>query len=207
MEAEYAARAATTENNLKLAQQRVAAMLSLSGIIYYLLWIWWLIKFNAVSGAVLKWAQANPALAGTLTKIAVGAIAIVWWLVCTVYWLNHQSLDQWWWFAKGFGVVALAAKGMSMALLTNPITWIVLAIAGAALLIYKNWAPISAFFVEHLEHHQDGIQWWYHRNFSTDHQLEFNRTVLFSICKSTVMVRCGSSSEVHRLWCHDFRRN
>ena len=49
--------------------------------------------------------------------------------------------------AKGFGVVALAAKGMSMALLTNPITWIVLGIAGAALLIYKNWAPISGFFV------------------------------------------------------------
>src|SRR5690606_2626019 len=48
--------------------------------------------------------------------------------------------------AKGFGVVALAAKGMSMALLTNPITWIVLAIAGAAFLIYKNWAPIAGFF-------------------------------------------------------------
>lgn len=48
---------------------------------------------------------------------------------------------------RAFGVVALAAKGMSMALLTNPITWIVLAIAGAAFLIYKNWAPISAFFV------------------------------------------------------------
>ena len=48
--------------------------------------------------------------------------------------------------AKGFGIVTMAARAMSMTLLTNPITWIVLAIAGAAFLIYKNWAAISGFF-------------------------------------------------------------
>ncbi|HHB1682815.1 TPA: phage tail tape measure protein [Acinetobacter baumannii] len=145
MEAEYAARAATTENNLKLAQQRVAAIAITIG--NHLLPVVNSItdKFNAVSGAVLKWAQANPALAGTLTKIAVGAIAIVGGLSALSIGLI-TIFGPMMMVAKGFGVVALAAKGMSMALLTNPITWIVLAIAGAAFLIYKNWAPIAGFF-------------------------------------------------------------
>jgi hypothetical protein len=34
----------------------------------------------------------------------------------------------------------------SAALLTNPVTWVVLAIAGAAYLIYDNWGGISSFF-------------------------------------------------------------
>lgn len=146
MEAEYAARAATTENNLKLAQQRVAAIAITIGNHLLPVVNSMTDKFNAVSGAVLKWAQANPALAGTLTKIAVGAIAIVGGLSALSIGLI-TIFGPMMMVAKGFGVVALAAKGMSMALLTNPITWIVLAIAGAALLIYKNWAPISAFFV------------------------------------------------------------
>lgn len=146
MEKEYADRAATTENNLKLAQQRVAAIAITIGNHLLPIVNSMTDKFNAVSGAVLKWAQANPALAGTLTKIAVGAIAIVGGLSALSIGLI-TIFGPMMMVAKGFGVVALAAKGMSMALLTNPITWIVLAIAGAALLIYKNWAPISAFFV------------------------------------------------------------
>ena len=146
MEAEYAARAATTENNLKLAQQRVAAIAITIGNHLLPVVNSMTDKFNAVSGAVLKWAQANPALAATLTKIAVGAIAIVGGLsalsIGAIAIFGPMMM-----VGRAFGAVALAAKGMSMALLTNPITWIVLAIAGAAFLIYKNWAPISAFFV------------------------------------------------------------
>ncbi len=40
--------------------------------------------------------------------------------------------------------------GFTVALLANPITWVVLAVAalaGAAYLIYKNWEPIKAFFI------------------------------------------------------------
>lgn len=146
MEAEYAARAATTENNLKLAQQRVAAIAITIGNHLLPVVNSMTDKFNAVSGAVLKWAQANPALAGTLTKIAVGAIAIVGGLSALSIGLI-TIFGPMMMVGRAFGAVALAAKGMSMALLTNPITWIVLAIAGAAFLIYKNWAPISAFFV------------------------------------------------------------
>lgn len=146
MEKEYAARAATTANNLKLAKSSASALgitignqllpgiNSAAGL------------FSTAMNSVQAWAQANPVLAGTLTKIAVGAIAIVGGLsalsIGAIAIFGPMMM-----VGRAFGAVALAAKGMSMALLTNPITWIVLAIAGAAFLIYKNWAPISAFFV------------------------------------------------------------
>ncbi len=146
MEKEYAARAETTANNIFLAKNAMAALgitignQLLPGVNSITE------KFTDVIKSVQTWAQANPALSSSLTKIAVGAIAIVGGLsalsIGAIAIFGPMMM-----VAKGFGVVALAAKGMSMALLTNPITWIVLAIAGAALLIYKNWAPISAFFV------------------------------------------------------------
>lgn len=146
MEKEYAARAETTANNIVLAKSAMAALgitignQLLPGVNSITE------KFTDVIKSVQTWAQANPALSSSLTKIAVGAIAIVGGL-------SALSIGAIAIFApmmmvgRAFSLVALAAKGMSMALLTNPITWIVLAIAGAALLIYKNWAPISAFFV------------------------------------------------------------
>jgi hypothetical protein len=48
--------------------------------------------------------------------------------------------------AKGFWLVTGALKSMSLFLLTNPIGWAILAIAGAAFLIIKYWDPIKAFF-------------------------------------------------------------
>lgn len=39
-----------------------------------------------------------------------------------------------------------AMWGLNAALLTSPITWIGIAIAGAAIMIYKYWKPISGFF-------------------------------------------------------------
>ncbi|MEQ1228461.1 phage tail tape measure protein [Acinetobacter junii] len=146
MEKEYAARAATTANNIVLAKNAASALgitignqllpgiSSAAGM------------FSTAMNSVQAWAQANPELSSTLVKIAVGAIAIVGGLsalsIGAIAIFGPMMM-----VGRAFGAVALAAKGMSMALLTNPITWIVLAIAGAALLIYKNWAPISAFFV------------------------------------------------------------
>lgn len=146
MEAEYAARAATTANNIKLAQQAMAALGITIGNVLLPGINSMLGSFNGVMGSVQKWSQANPGLSSGLVKIAVGAIAIVGGLsalsIGLIAVFGPMML-----VGRAFGVVALAAKGMSMALLTNPITWIVLAIAAAALLIYKNWAPISSFFV------------------------------------------------------------
>lgn len=146
MEAEYAARSATTANNIQLAKNQMAALGITIGNVLLPGVNSMIGSFNTVMSKVQAWAQANPVLAGTLTKIAVGAIAIVGGLsalsIGAIAIFGPMMM-----VGRAFGAVALAAKGMSMALLTNPITWIVLAIAGAAFLIYKNWAPISAFFV------------------------------------------------------------
>lgn len=146
MEAEYAARAATTANNIQLAKNHMAALGITIGNVLLPGINSMLGSFNGVMGSVQKWSQANPGLSSGLVKIAVGAIAIVGGLsalsIGLIAVFGPMML-----VGRAFGVVALAAKGMSMALLTNPITWIVLAIAAAALLIYKNWAPISSFFV------------------------------------------------------------
>lgn len=146
MEKEYAARAATTANNIQLAKNAMAALGITIGNVLLPGVNSMIGSFNTVMSKVQAWAQANPVLAGTLTKIAVGAIAIVGGLsalsIGAIAIFGPMMM-----VGRAFGAVALAAKGMSMALLTNPITWIVLAIAGAAFLIYKNWAPISAFFV------------------------------------------------------------
>lgn len=42
--------------------------------------------------------------------------------------------------------VIASIRAMSVALLTNPITWIVAGIAGAAYLLIKNWTPVGEFF-------------------------------------------------------------
>lgn len=146
MEDEYAARAATTANNIQLAKNAMAALGITIGNVLLPGVNSMIGSFNTVMSKVQAWAQANPALAGTLTKIAVGAIAIVGGLSALSIGLI-AVFGPMMMVGRAFGVVAMAARAMSMALLTNPITWIVLAIAGAALLIYKNWAPISGFFV------------------------------------------------------------
>jgi len=56
--------------------------------------------------------------------------------------------------ARAFGVALVNAlraaivgiRALSVALLTNPISWVALAIGTAAFLIYKYWEPISGFF-------------------------------------------------------------
>ena len=146
MEAEYAARAATTANNIQLAKNQMAALGITIGNVLLPGVNSMIGSFNTVMSKVQAWAQANPGLASGLVKVAIGAIAIVGGLSALSIGLI-TIFGPMMMVGRAFGAVALAAKGMSMALLTNPITWIVLAIAGAALLIYKNWAPISAFFV------------------------------------------------------------
>lgn len=42
--------------------------------------------------------------------------------------------------------VIASIRAMSAALLTNPITWLVVGIAGAAYLLIKNWTPVGEFF-------------------------------------------------------------
>ncbi len=47
---------------------------------------------------------------------------------------------------RGLALAAVKAWALAAALLANPITWIGIAIAGAALVVYKYWEPLSGFF-------------------------------------------------------------
>jgi len=49
-------------------------------------------------------------------------------------------------FVPGIRTAMVAVRAFSLSLLTSPIGWIGLAVAGAAFLIYKYWKPISGFF-------------------------------------------------------------
>lgn len=77
MEKEYAARAATTANNIQLAKNAMAALGITIGNVLLPGINSMLGSFNGVMGSVQKWSQANPGLSSGLVKIAVGAIAIV----------------------------------------------------------------------------------------------------------------------------------
>jgi len=51
----------------------------------------------------------------------------------------------------GFTSAIFAVRALGIALLSTPVGWLVTgvaAIAGAAWLIYKNWAPIKVFFAD-----------------------------------------------------------
>lgn len=58
---------------------------------------------------------------------------------------------------RAASVAALGWRAMSIAMLTNPITWVVLGLAAAALLIYTYWKPIKAFFIGFWQGLKDGI--------------------------------------------------
>lgn len=145
MEAEYAARAATTANNIQLAKNQMSALgITIGNVL--LPGVNMIIgSFNGAMNVVQKWTQANPALSSSLVKIAIGAVAIIGGLsalaigLVTVF--GPMML-----VAKGFGMVTGALNIMRLAVLANPIILLITGIAGAAFLIYKNWGAISGFF-------------------------------------------------------------
>ncbi len=171
MNAEYAARAATTANNLQLLKNNMSAIGITVGNI--LLPALNMLVENArdVLGYVQAWAKENPTLASTLVKVAVGAVALVGGVSAIALALTtiigplaflKMSLVS---LSGGVGLFSGLLKALILpmkmmgtvflfvgkAMLANPmvlaITAIVAAVAGAVYLIYKNWEPIKGFFV------------------------------------------------------------
>lgn len=123
--------------------------------------------FNGVVGRVNAWVKANPELAGQILKTVAGVAALAAgfgavtlgmasflgpfaMLRYGLTLLGIKSLGAVT-ALKGLGAgllwVGKAVLWIGRALLMNPIGLAVTAIAGAAYLIYKNWAPIKAFFL------------------------------------------------------------
>ena len=86
---------------------------------------------GGVAAVSADWARENPNLVKNTTMV-IGAV------LGGVVALNSLKL--------AFGGVQAAGAALKLAMATNPIGLAAIAIGAAALLIYENWEPISAFF-------------------------------------------------------------
>lgn len=167
MQREFANRAATTANGFTLLQNRVDDFQSSLGEALLPAIKDLTDRLGGVIDKMVKWVQANPELTKTIvTVVAVlGAAAAVMAPVL----LGLSALTSAWAIAAyagtrfGLGaikfgqallwvgrvaapVVLRAVVSISRALIANPIGVVIMAIAGAAYLLYRYWGPISAFF-------------------------------------------------------------
>lgn len=134
-------------------------------------------QVNSIMGAVSNWAQANPRAASSLISLVAGLAAARVGFGALQYVFGTiigPMATMWGWFqklraigafaaiasraAQAFGILRVAvmflARGVMQAglmMLANPVVLAIVAIVavigGAAYLIYKNWEPIKAFFV------------------------------------------------------------
>ena len=92
---------------------------------------------TAWQNAKISWEKGGKVIGWTRTKlVAFNKTALVTSI-------RTKALA-----AGGFKGLIAATWGWTAALLANPITWVVVAAVGAAVLIYKYWEPISGFFVK-----------------------------------------------------------
>lgn len=147
MEKEYAARAATSANNIKLLKNGVAALGIDIGNVLLPPLNSLILKARTFTNDVRNWAKENPALAATLTKVAVAGIVLLGGISALVLGivtlLGPLAILKMTFGALGIGFGALGAIFSPVGLV---ILGVVAAVAGAAYLIYHNWEPISGFF-------------------------------------------------------------
>lgn len=147
MEQEYAARAATSANNIQLLKNSVSALGIDIGTVLLPPLNMVIDKARGLTNQVIAWAKENPALAATLTKIAVGGILLVGGLSALALGitalLGPIAILKVTLGTLGLGFSAVGAIFSPVGLV---ILGIVAAVAGAAYLIYRNWEPISGFF-------------------------------------------------------------
>ncbi|MFA3296572.1 phage tail tape measure protein [Acinetobacter baumannii] len=170
MEQEYAARAATSANNIQLLKNSVSALGIDMGTVLLPPLNMVIDKARGLTNQVIAWAKENPALAATLTKVAVGGALLLGAISAATLGiltfigplamlkLSLTTLGGGAGFAAGalkmllgpIKMIGFAFSIVGKALLANPmvlaITAMVALVAGAAYLIYKNWTPIKAFF-------------------------------------------------------------
>lgn len=112
-----------------------------------------------VASSVRQWAKENPMLAGGIVKIVAG-LAMLLTVVGGIMLAVAGVMGPFIMFkfalssigialpglAGGFGMIGSMIARVGMLLVANPIGIAIMAIAGAAYLIYQNWGPISEWF-------------------------------------------------------------
>lgn len=88
--------------------------------------------------AIVMWLLPKVA-----TKLGVGLPNRLTLILKAIKWLGRAFI----FLAKNaLPLVIAGLRALAIALLTNPLTWIIALIAAIALLIYRYWGPIKAFF-------------------------------------------------------------
>lgn len=101
-----------------------------------------LILFGAIAATL---GPALVALSGLSYGLGAAAGAISWAAGWGKYlWMMRASIMAG--LIPSLTAAISSTWAFTAALLANPITWVVAAIAAAAYLIYRNWEPISLFF-------------------------------------------------------------
>lgn len=105
---------------------------------------------------VNEWINANPELAKTLFKLVtatalfLGGISAIGLVLITIIGpLAATKLAFTVLGIKGFGAISLLTKGLGllkMAIMMNPLGLFITAVIAGAILIYKYWDQVSAFF-------------------------------------------------------------
>lgn len=107
---------------------------------------------GAAADKVQGWIEANPQLARTIglavaataaLTFGVGAMSLTVGLAAKGLAPLVTGVGL---LARGLSAAVLGFRSLTVAMLANPIGLIVLAIAGAAVLVYKYWDPIKGFF-------------------------------------------------------------
>ena len=124
-------------------------------------------SFNSMVGGVTEWVKANPELTGQILQTVAGVAALAAGFGAITlamasflgpfamlrYGLTFIGIKSFTAVTaiKGMGTALLwagkAVLWLGRALMMNPIGLAVMAIAGAAYLIYKYWDPIKAYFL------------------------------------------------------------
>ncbi len=159
MQREFAARSATTENNIQLLKNQMAilatnvgstllpALNSVVGI------------FGQAASSLAEFAEKHPtlikyvgmAVAG-LGSFKIASFALGYGFtflkggVLSIMGVFTQARTIFSFVKLGLSALIPVIKGVGAAFLTNPITLIITGIAVGALLLIKYWKPISAFF-------------------------------------------------------------
>ena len=114
---------------------------------------------NNMRKSIISFFQTLP------NNILKSTIALKDWAITSVKAMPSNISNGLIAFKNGFlGIPSIiknaiiAFRAFSLTLLTSPIGWIALAIAGVALLIFKYWKPITAFFKGMWQGLKEGLQ-------------------------------------------------
>lgn len=80
---------------------------------------------GGIIGSIVSFAGALMSLGGSVVPLLIRGLALLW---------------------PAMGLVAAGIKGITLAIISNPIGALVAGLVGAAILIYKYWEPIKTLF-------------------------------------------------------------